>query len=154
MKISESYNDGQNWVCFIIPSHWALTEETERMAQKNKWKQSNAKITAVRIYKYLAFFSCGRPRTERWARSCEFLWGRLHIELILAFASVRRMTRVWRGMTGEERRTNCHYTLPCSDPRRRVAAATRCESSVSNTFAPMYICDLCISKPYMSQCTE
>lgn len=33
----------------MIPSHWALTEETERMAQKNKWKQSNAKITAVRI---------------------------------------------------------------------------------------------------------
>lgn len=27
------------------------------------------------------------------------------MELILAFASVRRMTQVWRAMTGEERRT-------------------------------------------------
>lgn len=44
------------------------------------------------------------------------------------------------GNTAEERLTNCHYTLLCSDPRRRVAAATRCESSVSNTFAPMYVC--------------
>lgn len=50
----------------IIPSHWALTEETERMAQKNKWKQSNAKITAVRI---LSGRGDGVDDTSTWLSS-------------------------------------------------------------------------------------
>lgn len=136
--------------CFTnIPSHSTLAkkqiaqEEDGAEAQVETLKCSSTYLIRrrrwSRWHKHLASFSCGRPRTERWPRSCIFLWGRLHMELILAFASVRRMTQVWRAMTGEERRTNCQYTLLCSDPRRRVAAATRCESSASSTLAPMYV---------------
>lgn len=69
----------------------------------------------------------------------------------LRFASVGRITQVWRGATGEKRRTNCHYTLLCGDSRRGVAAATRCESS--RLVTPSHLCILCISKPYMPQCS-
>lgn len=69
----------------------------------------------------------------------------------LRFASVGRITQVWRGATGEKRRTNYHYTLLCGDSRRGVAAATRCESS--RLVTPSHLCILCISKPYMSQCS-
>lgn len=41
--------------------------------------------------------------------------------------------------------------LLCGDSRRGVAAATRCESS--RLVTPSHLCILCISKPYMSQCS-